>query len=86
MPYSLLLYMTEVLRHYYNKADAKERKRKGFKFLAVVPIVFFSGSRKWTAPTSLREMFGGHERFGGSLINFNYALVDVKASRANYRS
>ena len=78
MPYRLLLYITEVLRHHYNNSDVKMRDRKNFKFPAVVPIVFFSGSRKWTVPTNLREMFGGHKRFGGSLLDFSYALVDVK--------
>ena len=78
MPYRLLLYIVEILRQYYNDADTKLRKRKGFKFPAVVPVVFFCGSRKWTAPTSLREMFDGRERFGDSLLNFDYALVDVK--------
>ena len=29
-------------------------------------------------PTSLREMFSGSKKYGESLINFNYSLVDVK--------
>ena len=78
MPYRLLLYIVEILRHCYNNANAKERRRKNFKFPAVVPIVFFSGSRKWTASTSLRGMFDGESRFGASLIDFSYSLVDVK--------
>jgi predicted transposase/invertase (TIGR01784 family) len=77
MPYRLLLYITEILRHYYNKADAKERKRKNFKFPVVIPIVFYSGGQKWTVPTNLKEMFDGYEQFGDSLINFNYSLVAV---------
>ena len=71
MPYRLLLYIVEILRHYYNNADKKVRRRKGFEFPAVVPIVFYSGGRRWTSVTSLREMFGG------SLINFDYAVVNV---------
>ena len=78
MPYRLLLYMTEILRHHYNNSDPKARKRKGFMFPAVIPVVYFSGTRKWTVPTCLREMFDGHERFGDSLLNFSYSLVDVK--------
>ena len=78
MPYRLLLYIVEVLRHYFNNADEKKRKQKGFKFPAVVPIVFYSGSRRWTTPLNLRGMFDGEKRFGSSLIDFNYALVDVK--------
>jgi predicted transposase/invertase (TIGR01784 family) len=78
MPYRLLLYIVEILRYSYNSSDVTGRVRKNYKFPAVVPIVFFSGSRKWTVPTNLREMFDGYENFGDSLLNFNYSLVDVK--------
>ena len=78
MPYRLLLYIVEILRHYYNQSDVNERTRKNFKFPAVFPVVFFNGSGEWTVPQNLKEMFFGYERFGDYLINFNYALVDVK--------
>ena len=78
MNYRLLLYIVEILRHYYNQSDVNNRKRKDFKFPAVYPMVFFNGSRKWTVPLNLREMFYGDKQFGSNLINFNYALVDVK--------
>ena len=78
MPYRMLLYMVEILRHHYNNADVNERDLKDFKFPAVIPIVFYSGSQQWTVPTSLREMFDDYERFGNSLVNFNYALVNAK--------
>ena len=78
MPYRLLLYIVEILRYYYNHSDVEARKRKDFKFPAVFPIVFFNGGQEWTVPLNLKEMFCGYERFGGSLINFNYALVDAK--------
>ena len=78
MPYRLLLYIVEILRYYYNHSDVNERERKGFKFPAVVPIVFYNGKDKWTAPTSLREMFDGYDKFGDALVNFNYSLVDAK--------
>jgi predicted transposase/invertase (TIGR01784 family) len=78
MPYRLLLYIVEIMRHYFNNANVKARKRKNFKFPAIIPIVFFSGSNKWTVPTNLREMFDGHKDFGDSLLDFSYALVDAK--------
>ena len=78
MPYRLLLYIVEILRHYYNHSDVKARERKNFKFPAVYPIVFFNGSKEWNVPLNLKEMFYGYERFGNNLINFNYALVDAK--------
>jgi hypothetical protein len=78
MPYRLLLYIVEILRYYYNHSDVKARRRKGFKFPAVFPLVFYIGSQEWSVPLNLKEMFYGYERFGGNLINFNYALVDAK--------
>jgi len=90
MNYRLLLYIVEILRHYYNQSDVKARKRRNFKFPAIFPIVFFNGSQKWTVPLNLKEMFAGHKRFGDYLINFDYALVDVKwyndESVKNFRS
>jgi len=79
MAYRLLLYIVEILRDWYNHADEKERQRKNFKFPAVVPLVFHTGRGKWTAATSLREMFSGHRRFGDSLLNFKYTVVDAKS-------
>jgi hypothetical protein len=78
MPYRLLLYMVEILRDYYNHADAKERKRKGFRFPVVFPIVFYTGSGRWTAPLRLRETFAGHEKFGDHLLDFSYSLVEAR--------
>jgi len=78
MNYRLLLYIVEILRDYYNSADVNERKRKNFKFPAVFPIVFYTGSGKWTTPLNLKEMFDGYENFGDYLLNFNYALVEAK--------
>jgi len=78
MNYRLLLYIVEILRHYYNHADIKDRNHKDFKFPAVFPIVFFNGSQKWTVPLNLKEMFAGYKHFGDYMLNFNYALVDVK--------
>ena len=60
MPYRLLLYIVEILRDYYNHADVNARKRKSFKFPAVFPIIFYTGSGKWTVPQNLREMFDGY--------------------------
>ena len=48
------------------------------RLCSILTIVFFSGKRKWTVPASLREMFDGHKRFGDSLLNFDYSLVDAK--------
>ncbi|MDR1687717.1 MAG: Rpn family recombination-promoting nuclease/putative transposase, partial [Clostridiales bacterium] len=76
--YRLLLYIVEILRDYYNKADINERDNKTFKFPAVIPVVFYSGSETWTVPTNIREMFENFDGFGNHVLNFEYALVAVK--------
>jgi len=78
MPYRLLLYIVEILRHYYNQADVNERDNKDFKFPVVFPIIFFSGKDTWTVPFNLREMFSDYETFGDYVLNFEYMLVNAK--------
>jgi len=77
MPYRLLLYIVEILRDFYNHSDVDERDNKGFKFPVVFPIVFYSGSDRWTVPLNLNQMFDGYERFNSHVLNFNYMLVDA---------
>jgi hypothetical protein len=78
MAYRILLYIVEVLRDFYNHADPVERRRKNFKFPVVFPIVFHTGSGRWTVSLNLKSMFDGYENFGDYVLNFNYALVDAK--------
>ena len=78
MPYRLLLYVVEILRYYYNQADANERDNKDFKFPVVFPMVFFSGSGTWTVPLNIRDMFAGQEIFGKYVLDFEYMLVEAK--------
>jgi len=78
MPYRLLLYIVEILRDFYNNSDTKARGNKDFRFPAVYPLVFYSGGGEWTAPVSLKEIFGAYEVFGSNILNFDYALVPVK--------
>ena len=78
MPYRLLLYIVEILRHYYNHANPNERDNKNFKLPVVFPIVFFSGKDTWTVPLNLRDMFSNHGAFGNYVLNFEYMLVNAK--------
>ena len=78
MPYRLLLYITEILRQYRNAADENEREQKGFKLPAVIPMVFFSGSEKWSVPTSFKKILANYEKFGSYILDFDYLLIDVK--------
>jgi predicted transposase/invertase (TIGR01784 family) len=78
MGYRLLLYIVEILRHYYNNSDENERERKDFKFPVVIPLVFYTGKGKWSASLNLKEMFESYKVFGDYVLNFTYALVDAK--------
>ena len=78
MPYRLLLYIVEILRHHYNHADINERDNKDFKFPVVFPIVFFSGKDTWTVPLNLSDMFANPDVFGNYVLNFEYMLVNAK--------
>ncbi len=78
MPYRLLLYIVEILRHYYNNADVNKRDNKDFKFPVVFPIVFFSGKETWNVPLNLRDIFTNAEMFGNYALDFEYILVNAK--------
>jgi predicted transposase/invertase (TIGR01784 family) len=78
MPFRLLEYIFETLREYYKRADVDERDNKDFKFPAVIPLVFYSGSDTWTVPLSAKQMFDGYEYFGSHVLNFDYTLIDAK--------
>jgi len=78
MPYRLMLYIVEILRQYYNQADASKRDNKDFKFPVVFPLVFFSGKDQWTVPLNMRDLYSNPEIFGKYLLDFEYALVDAK--------
>jgi len=83
MSYRLILYIVEILRDYYNNADPKLRKRKNFKFPVVIPIVYYCGSRRWTVPLNVKEMFEAPEMFGKYVMNLEYMLVNANSFDEN---
>jgi len=83
MPYRLLLYITEILRDYYNNADVKQRKRKDFKFPVVIPMVYYCGSRRWTVPLNIKEMFSAPAIFGNYVMDLEYILVQSNSFDEN---
>ena len=78
MPYRLLLYIVEILRHYYNHVDVNERDNKDFKFPVVFPIIFYSGKDSWTVPLNIKDMFSDYATFGDYVLNFEYMLISAK--------
>ena len=78
MSYRILNYQMEIMRSYI---EEKELKNKDYKQALVIAIVLYTGPRKWTAKTHIREtqenlenerlMLGNYETLG------NYNTVDV---------
>ncbi len=81
MPVRLLFYMTEIWRDVLKNVGNKERKRKNFKLPAVVPIVLYNGSNRWTAEKSFRKVLNGENFIKDNIIDFSYILLDVNRYR-----
>ena len=77
MAFRLLIYMTELWKQVFLNSDKNERERKGYKLPAIIPIVVYNGSAKWTAVRSFKEMQAGSEFLGEYLLDFKYKFVDV---------
>jgi hypothetical protein len=54
-PYRLLLYQVEIWRDMISNILKTNLRRKSFRLPAIVPIVLYSGSRRWTASRNFRE-------------------------------
>jgi predicted transposase YdaD len=77
MPFRLLSYMVELMRRLFAAADPKERRRKGFRLPAIVPIVLYNGTDKWSCVRSFKEYLAGYELFMPNVIDFKYILINV---------
>jgi predicted transposase/invertase (TIGR01784 family) len=79
IPFRLLVYMTELLQRLFSEADKRARARKDFRLPAVVPIVLYNGSDKWSCAGSFKEYFANCELFAPNIIDFEYILFDINA-------
>lgn len=65
----------------YEKEMEKEHKgiskTKDFKYPPVIPIVYYEGKQRWTAPLQLKEKIAMQEVFGEMIPNFAYQLVSL---------
>ena len=52
-------------------------KKKDFMLPAIIPIVAYNGADKWHVPTHFKEKIKEYERFGTTLLDFEYILLDV---------
>ncbi|MHC1682294.1 MAG: Rpn family recombination-promoting nuclease/putative transposase [Clostridiaceae bacterium] len=77
MPIRLLLYMIEIWREILKDTENKKFRQKSFKLPAVVPIVLYNGSKRWTAAKSLKEVISNSEIFEENILDFKYTLLDI---------
>ena len=84
MIFRVLMYIMDVLTDYFMHIDKKVREKSDFKLPAIVPIVFYNGSDKWTAAQSLKEYMHSAELFGDYTLNLQYYLVDLNKIDEEY--
>ena len=77
MPIRLLLYMIEIWREVLKNTTQKEFKRKSFRLPSIVPIVLYTGKKKWTVARRLRDIFSNSDLFGESILDFKYEFINI---------
>lgn len=76
----LLRYMTVIWQDYKKTQDKKIKnssKRKDFRYPLIVPIVYYEGSKKWTADFQLKDRIEFAEQMGKYIPDFSYEVVSV---------
>ncbi len=76
MPLRVLGYMVRIWE-FYIKRHKDVSRRKGFKLPPIIPIVFYDGIRRWTAPCEFSEKIKNVEVFKRFTPSFVYELIDV---------
>ena len=71
-------YIYQIWEDYEKEMEAKQKgisKTKIFQYPPVIPIVYYEGNERWTAPMELKEKISMQEMFGDMIPNFTYQLV-----------
>lgn len=77
MPIRLLMYMVELWRDKLRDSKKEEIKRKTYKLPAIIPIVLYNGTSKWTCARSFKDILNESNLFGDNVVDFRYMLVDI---------
>ncbi len=71
MPYRILNYSTEILKEV---VDEKYERNRNYKYPLIIPIVLYTGERKWTANIALsKKTENGKKKY----LEMKYELVDI---------
>lgn len=74
MPYRLYEYSSAIMKEAINK---KEEKKENYLYPKVIPIVIYTGKKKWNIKTSLEDV---QEKIEGyNEVIGKYKLIDVNA-------
>jgi len=84
MVFRLLIYIVNTMLKYFLATDKKVRETAEFRLPAVVPVVFYNGSGKWTPVRRLREYQSGYEFLGGHVLDLEYYFVDLSTIEEEY--
>lgn len=78
--FQLLRYMTCIWNEYAREAEQKQEgcsRMKEFRYPAILPIVYYEGSGKWTADLHLKDRIMMKEVLGEYLPDFTYRVVRI---------
>ncbi|MBU3172467.1 Rpn family recombination-promoting nuclease/putative transposase [Clostridium estertheticum] len=84
MPIRLLMYMVELWREILRNSEKKEIKRKSYRLPAIVPIVLYNGTKKWTCARNFKDIINESLLFGDNILDFKYILVDINRYSKEY--
>ena len=84
MPIRLLMYMVELWREILRNSEKKEIKRKSHRLPAIVPIVLYNGTKKWTCARNFKDIINESQLFGDNILDFKYILVDINRYSKEY--
>ena len=76
----LLRYMVYIWEDYEKEMEKKKKgisKTKNFRYPPILPIVYYEGSGKWTAPCNIRDRIYFDEAFEPFTPKFSYKLVQL---------
>ena len=77
MPFRILVYMVAIWLDYFKNTDKNERRKKGFKLPAIIPLVLYNGEDSWTAERRFRNYVDRNSLFGRYTVDFEYILISV---------
>ena len=72
-----IVYIWEAYEKEMEQIQSGISKLKDFKYPPVLPIVYYEGSKRWTAPLDLKSRINHSEAFVKYIPDFQYYLVPV---------